>query len=228
MYERKYVSIDEIKKNEENPRTITPKKLEELVQSIKDDPKMIEVRRLVVDENMVVLGGNQRLEALALAGYEKIPVEIVTDWTEEEKRAFIIKDNLSSGSWDYEYLHENWTKHELESFGMDMKPFVSLDKKEVKEDDFKMPAEVKTKIKQGDVITIGPHILLCGDSTKLDSYATLMAGGPADCVLTDPPYNVNYEGKTKDKLKIENDQMNDKQFYQFLFDFYSSSAAYVK
>ena len=95
---RKKVKIKDIIPNKENPRFISDNKFEKLVQSIKDFPEMLEKRPLVVDEDMVVLGGNMRLKALQKAGLKEITIDIAEGWTEEQKKQFIIKDNVGLGS----------------------------------------------------------------------------------------------------------------------------------
>jgi site-specific DNA-methyltransferase (adenine-specific) len=108
-------------------------------------------------------------------------------------------------------------------------PNLDLNELEATEDDFDVPeGGSDTDIVLGDIFDIGQHRLICGDSTQTDTFEKLTEGVLADMVITDPPYNVAYEGKTKDKLKIDNDNMGDKQFYQFLYDFYTACAAYSK
>jgi DNA modification methylase len=191
------ISITKIKKNPSNPRIIKDEKYRKLVQSIKDFPEMLELRPLVLDSDMTVLGGNMRLTALRELGYKEAPCLIASELTDEQKRQFIIKDNLGYGEWDWDALGELYQLPELEDWGLDIPEFVSLEeKKEVEEDDFEVPAkdEIQTDIKYGDLFQIGPHRLLCGDSTKAEDVARLMDGKKADMVFTDPPYGVNYEG----------------------------------
>jgi ParB-like chromosome segregation protein Spo0J len=120
---RKKVKIKEIIPNKENPRFISDNKFEKLVQSIKDFPEMLEKRPLVVDENMVVLGGNMRLKALQKAGLKEITIDIAEGWTEEQKKQFIIKDNVGFGQWDWDVLANTYDLEELNSWGLDLEGF---------------------------------------------------------------------------------------------------------
>ena len=114
-----YLSVKKVKNNPNNPRTITEDNFKKLVKSIKDFPKMLELRPLVVDENMVVLGGNMRLKACIEAGLKKVPVLSVQDLTEEQKKEFIIKDNIGFGDWDWANLGtEEWKKTDLKDWGL--------------------------------------------------------------------------------------------------------------
>jgi hypothetical protein len=117
---KKKVNIKEIIPNKENPRFISDKKFEKLVKSIKDFPEMLEKRPLVVDENMVVLGGNMRLKALQKAGFKEIIVDVAENWSEEKKKEFIIKDNVGFGEWDWDVLANIYDKDLLIDYGIDI------------------------------------------------------------------------------------------------------------
>jgi site-specific DNA-methyltransferase (adenine-specific) len=221
----KKVAIGELKPNPNNPRIIKDDKFKKLVQSIKDLPEMAEVRPVVVNTDMVVLGGNMRLKAMREAGWKEVPIEVV-DWDEDKQRQFIIKDNVSGGEWDWEMLANQWDAEELNEWGLDLPEFEQVKELEAEEDDFEMPDEVQTDIVLGDLFEIGEHRLLCGDSTQTDTWEKVMNGCLADMVMTDPPYNVDYQGGTG--MKIMNDKMDGDSFYQFLYDFYTALGAYTK
>jgi hypothetical protein len=114
----KYIKINEIKLNPNNPRIIKDDKFTKLVQSIKDFPEMLDIRPIVVNQDMIILGGNMRYKACKEAGLKEIPV-IVTDLTEEQQREFLIKDNVSGGEWDWDLLNE-WDTEQLEDWGLDV------------------------------------------------------------------------------------------------------------
>jgi site-specific DNA-methyltransferase (adenine-specific) len=220
------VPISEITRNPANPRIIKDERFAKLVQSLKDFPEMANVRPIVVNKDMVILGGNMRFRAMKEAGWKEVPVEVV-DWSEEKQREFIIKDNVGFGEWDWDDLANNWDAEELEAWGLDV-PVGFIEEAEAEEDNYDIPDEIQTDIVLGDLFEIGPHRLLCGDSTQTDTFKALFGEHLADLVVTDPPYNVAYEGKTKKKLTIENDSMGDGDFYQFLYDFYTALGSYTK
>lgn len=113
-----YLSIKKVKSNPNNPRTITDENFEKLLKSIKEFPKMLELRPLVVDENMIVLGGNMRLKACIEAGIKKVPVLYAKDLSEKEKERFIIADNVGFGDWNWEQLNKEWKAEELNDWGL--------------------------------------------------------------------------------------------------------------
>lgn len=116
------VDIEKVQPNPNNPRTIKKAKFEKLVKSIREFPEMLNIRPIVVDENMVVLGGNMRLQALREAGYKEIPIIKVTDLTEDQKKEFVVKDNISYGDWDWDILSADYEAYELDEMGMDLDP----------------------------------------------------------------------------------------------------------
>ena len=198
------VGIGELKPNPNNPRIIKDDKFKKLVQSIKELPEMAEVRPVVVNTDMVVLGGNMRLKAMREAGWKEVPIEVV-DWDEDKQRQFIIKDNVSGGEWDWEMLANQWDADELNEWGLDLPEFEQVKELEAEEDDFEMPDEVQTDIVLGDLFEIGQHRLLCGDSTDSDQVAKLMNGEKADMAFTDPPYGISHSGKGIKGATKEND-----------------------
>jgi site-specific DNA-methyltransferase (adenine-specific) len=189
---------------------------------------MLEIRPIVVNNEMMILGGNMRLKAIQEIGIKEVPIIKAENLTEQQQREFLIKDNVGFGEWDWDALANDWDPAELNEWGLDV-PNLDLNELEATEDDFDVPeGGSDTDIVLGDIFDIGQHRLICGDSTQTDTFEKLTEGILADMVITDPPYNVNYEGATKEKLKIENDNMGDKQFYQFLYDFYTACSAYSK
>ena len=111
--------IQNVKLNPNNPRLIKDDKFKKLVQSIKDFPEMLNIRPIVVNQDMIILGGNMRYKACKEAGLKEIPI-IITDLTEEQQREFLIKDNTSGGEWDWDMLANEWKAEELEAWGLDV------------------------------------------------------------------------------------------------------------
>ena len=214
------MNINEIKPNPNNPRIIKDDKFKNLVKSIQDFPQMLELRPIVIDENNIVLGGNMRLKACIEAGLTDVPVKQAKELTEEQKKEFIVKDNVGYGEWDWDDLANNWDEQLLTEWGLDI-PNFDATVLEAEEDDFAVPdGGIETDIVLGDLFEIGEHRLLCGDSTDSDQVAKLMNGQKADMVFTDPPYNVAYEGGSKKRDAIANDKIDD--FYKFLYDVYTN------
>ena len=220
------VKISEVKANPNNPRLIKDDKFKKLVKSIQEFPEMLSLRPIVVNADMIVLGGNMRLKACKEAGMKEVDIIKADDLTEQQQKQFIIKDNVGFGEWDWEDLANNWDAEQLTDWGLDIPDFKH--EEEAEEDDYEIPEHLKTDIVLGDIFEIGPHRLICGDSTQTDTFAKLFENQLADLVVTDPPYNVAYEGKTKDALTIANDSMSDDSFYQFLYDFYTALGSYTK
>jgi ParB-like chromosome segregation protein Spo0J len=117
------VKISQLKANPNNPRIIKDDKFEKLVRSIKEFPKMLEIRPIVVNDDMIVLGGNMRLKACKEAGLKEVPVIKASDLTEDEQRQFIIKDNVSGGEWEWEMLNNDWDVEQLDDWGLDIPNF---------------------------------------------------------------------------------------------------------
>lgn len=115
----KTVKISEVKLNPKNPRLIKDDKFRKLVQSIKDFPEMLQIRPIVVNKDMIILGGNMRYKASVEAGLKEIPI-IVTDLTEAQQKEFLIKDNISGGEWDWDILANEWNAEELKDWGLDV------------------------------------------------------------------------------------------------------------
>jgi DNA modification methylase len=221
------VKITEVKANPNNPRSIKDDKFKKLVKSIKEFPQMLDLRPIVVNDDMVVLGGNMRLRACKEAGLKEVPIIKASELTPEQEKEFIIKDNVGFGEWDWDDLANNWDAEELTEWGLDI-PNFEVEHLEAEEDDFEVPDEIQTDIVLGDLFEIGEHRLLCGDSTDSDQVAKLMNGSKADMVFTDPPYNVDYEGKTKEKLKIQNDKHSLSEFRMLISDVISNLVIFTK
>lgn len=123
MINSKKLKISEIKLNPNNPRLIKDDKFIKLVQSIKDFPEMLDIRPIVVNSDMVILGGNMRFKACKEAGLKEIPVIIADNLTEDQQKEFLIKDNVSGGEWDWDMLANEWDVEQLDKWGLDVPIF---------------------------------------------------------------------------------------------------------
>jgi DNA modification methylase len=211
--------LSEIKPNPNNPRLIKDEKFEKLVKSIREFPEMLKIRPIVVNADMVVLGGNMRLKACKAAGLKEVPVIQASELTEEQQREFIIKDNVGFGEWDWELIAKDWDTAELADWGLDVPEFGTAEEPTAEEDNYEIPDEIKTDIVLGDLFEIGEHRLLCGDSTDSEQVARLMDGKKADMVFTDPPYNVAFNGRSGKFDVIENDNLPENEFEELIDGF---------
>ena len=221
------MKLSEIKVNKSNPRIIKDDKFKKLIKSLEDFPKMMEFRPIVVNDDGMILGGNMRYRALLDLGYKEIPdnwVKKASDLTDDEKRRFIIVDNLSFGEHDWDALANEWDSEELEEWGLDVPDFGADEVLEAEEDDFDTtPPEIPITV-LGDLYEIGEHRLLCGDSTDSDQVAKLMNGNKADISFTSPPYNAGTTpteikmGKTS-KYANDSDNKTESEYLNLLIDF---------
>ena len=211
-----------LKANPNNPRVIRDEKFKKLVKSIQEFPEMLEARPVVVNPDMVVLGGNMRLKALREAGVEEAPVYIAS-WDEVKQRQFIIKDNVGFGEWDWDALANEWNEEELQDWGLDIPGFEEMQEVlEAEEDDFDVPDEIKTDIVLGDLFEIGEHRLLCGDSTDGGNVEKLMNKEQAVLLHADPPY-----GMGKEKEGVLNDNLYKDKLDRFQMEWWTAFRPYL-
>lgn len=218
-------NIDEIKEYENNPRN-NDNAVEYVAKSIREFGFKVPI---VIDKENIIIAGHTRYKASKLLGITDIPCIIADDLTEEQIKAFRLVDNKSAefATWDMDLLNielESITDLDMELFDFN----IDKDLKDVSDDDYeiKLPEEPTSKV--GDIYRLGNHYLMCGDSTNNSDVLKLMQGELADLIVTDPPYNVNYEGKTEDNLKIMNDNMKNSEFYDFLKLTYDNLYANIK
>lgn len=202
----KLVKTSEVHTNPKNPRIIKDANYKKLLESLRTFPKMMDKRPLVVvskNGGYEVLGGNMRLKAIQELGWEKVPVDVADDWNEAERSEFIIKDNVGFGDWDWDALVSEWTEFPLADWGVEVP-----DWRTASEDDYEAPPleDVKTDIVRGDLIEIGAHRLLCGDSTVKEDVDRLMGGKKADMFFSDPPYAI-YGSSTGVDVSVADDKM---------------------
>lgn len=219
------VAIKDIKPNPDNPRTIKDDNFKKLVQSVKDFPEMTEIRPVVVNKDYMILGGNMRYKAMQEAGYKEIEVT-VADLTPEQEKEFIIKDNVSGGDWDWDNLANEWDTDLLQDWGLDLPESMQPEEEIVEDEAPEVQDDPVSEL--GKIYQLGKHRVMCGSATDEDDNNKLFGEVTTDLYLTDPPYNVDYTGKTKDALKIENDKMDDSEFRAFLADSYRRADEHMK
>lgn len=206
-----------------NARTHSEAQVSQIAASIREFGFLSPI--LVAEDN-TILAGHGRLAAALKLGLKKVPCVKENHLTETQKRAYIIADNKLSlnAGWDSELLAVELSELEGADFNLDLLGFDEAElssifdaDKDVNEDDFDVEKELEEPCfsKTGDIWTLGKHRVICGDATKLETFKTLLEDTKVNLVVTDPPYNVNYEGSAG---KIKNDNMEDDKFYQFLFN----------
>ena len=232
------ISIEKLKPAEYNPRKDLKPEDEEYQKIKKSLIEFGYVAPVIVNSDMTVIGGHQRLKVLKELGYTEIECNVV-DLDKAKEKALNIALNKITGEWDNTKLEELLAELKETDIDMDMTGF-SFDEvdnmlKDItgsKEDDFDLDQalnEIEEPIsKPGDVWILGRHRLMCGNSTQKEDVMRLMDKQKADMLLTDPPYNVDYEGKTSAALKIENDNMNETEFYNFLIDAFRNMYESIK
>ena len=210
-----------------NARTHSESQIAQIAASIKEFGFLSPI--LIAEDN-TILAGHGRLAAARKLGLKQVPCVKESHLTETQRRAYIIADNKLSlnAGWDEDILAIELSElqgadFDLDLLGFDESELASIfeDDKEVEDDDFDVEEELNKPCfsKAGDIWTLGRHRLICGDSTKEETYKSLMEDKKANLVVTDPPYNVNYEGSAG---KIKNDNMNTDKFYNFLLDAFSN------
>lgn len=233
-----YRKVSDLLPYARNARTHSDAQVSQLAASIKEfgfnNP-------VAVDGDGMILCGHGRVMAAQKLGMTEIPTVCLSHLSDTQKKAYILADNklaLNAG-WDNDMLKVELEDLKFSNFDLDLVGFSTeeLDEimnqdeePEVEDDDYTVAVPQEPKAKSGEVYILGKHRLMCGDSTSIQDVEKLMGGGEyqADLLLTDPPYNVDYEGGTDKKLKIKNDNMEDQAFRQFLIDVYKAADHVMK
>lgn len=223
-----YLGIEDIHPYENNPRNN-----DGAVDSVAESIRQFGFKQpIVVDRNGVIVAGHTRYKAAEKLGMKTVPCIRADDLTDEEVRKYRLVDNKSAelSFWDDDKLALELDDLDLDGFDFDWGIELEEEEEEAQEDDFEFTAEddLPAKAKVGDIYQLGRHRLICGDSTIPETLETLMDGKTADLLLTDPPYGVDYTGKTADHLKMDNDTYGDKEFVDFLTAAFSSALAVTK
>ncbi|WP_334308053.1 site-specific DNA-methyltransferase [Anaerotignum sp.] len=221
----KLLPIDELIPYANNARTHSKEQITKIRSSLREFGF---VNPVLIDKDKNIIAGHGRCEAAKAEGIKEVPCVMVEHLTEAQKKAYIIADNklaLDAG-WDNEILAVELESLKDLNFDVELTGFnaaeiddlfSNIHDKEVSDDDFDVDAALEEEpiSKQGDLWLLGRHRLVCGDSTKAETYESLMDGKKANLVVTDPPYGVSYNGS---QGTIQNDNLKDDEFYQFLYD----------
>ena len=226
--------LSRLKPYEKNARTHSSEQVAQIANSITEFGF---TNPILVDSKDGIIAGHGRMTAAQELNLSKVPVVVLDHLSDRQRRAYVLADNqlaLNAG-WDLDVLRSELKDLVDEDFNIDLIGFSDEELKDLMPEELEpeydgdadaVPEPPEDPItKPGDLWVLGEHRLLCGDSTNLQHIERLMNGKKADLWLTDPPYNVDYEGKTKEKLVIENDSMSDSDFRQFLVDVYTSADA---
>lgn len=182
---------------------------------------------IVVDNAGVIIAGHTRLKAAKKLGLKEAPVIVADDLSDEQVKALRLADNKTAetAEWDLNLLDQEISEIadiDMTDFGFELDEEPDDDADAV-DDDFEEPENIEPIAKRGQIYRLGDQVLMCGDSTSKEDIQKLMGGEQADLLITDPPYNVDYEGRTADKMKIENDSMSADQFYEFIYKAFNNA-----
>lgn len=227
-------NIDDLKPYENNPRH-NDNAVDPVAESISAFGFKVPI---IIDRNGVIIAGHTRHKAAQKLGLKKVPCIVASDLTEEQIKAFRLADNKVGelATWDMDLTFLELSELDKIGFGMErfgFEPIQNNDRGEIVEDEPPEPVKDRPPITTpGDIWELGRHRLICGDSTDAATLAKLTEGAPVDMILTDPPYNVDYEAKSEGLKKfrpnarknseIKNDKMTDSNFYAFLSDVYKN------
>lgn len=205
------MNIKDIRINPKNPRYIKDERYQLLKKNLKEFPKMMKLRPIIIDDNGMILGGNMRYLAMVDLGYKEIPegwVVKASELTEEERDKFKILDNVPFGDWDYDILANEWDMDKLQDWGIDIPELEDIIKPNKKDNEIpELPKEPKSKL--GDLYKLGNHRLLCGDATSIEDMKKLINGHDIKLCFTSPPYNMagsryrNYDDNLKSQEYID-------------------------
>lgn len=225
------ININNLKPYKNNAKVHTPEQIEQIKKSIQEfgmnDPIA------VWGKDNLIVEGHGRLEALKQLGYNEVDCIRLDHLTDEERKAYTLAHNklTMNTDFDFDILNEELediTDIDMSDFGFDLD--FEDEEKEVVEDEFDIDSNIpeEPKAKYGDIYQLGKHRLMCGDSTKEDDVRKLCNNNLIDLFLTDPPYNVDYTGKTADALKINNDKMKESDFRVFLKEAFRNANEVMK
>lgn len=227
------MNIIEKKLDDLIPYANNPRQNDNAVQGVAESIRQFGFKNpIIIDKDNVIVAGHTRYKASRLLGLKTVPTIIADDLAESQVRAFRIADNRTAeaATWDEILLAEELNAVK-DDFDMDALGFGDLLKEidpDSYEDEYEEELPEEPKSQYGEVYQLGRHRLMCGDATKADDYAALLEGTQVDLIVTDPPYNVDYVGKTADALTIDNDNMGEAAFISFLTESFAAMKAALK
>lgn len=227
MKELKWEPIKSIRPYEKNPRR-NDEAVDAVAASIREFGWQ---QPIVVDKDGVIIAGHTRYKAAKKLKCDTVPVVVADDLTEDQVKAYRPADNKTGelAEWDTALLDEELAEladFDMSQFGFDT--ILQEEAREAEEDDYEVNPPEEPKAKLGDIYQLGRHRLMCGDSTDAESVYQLCQDGQVDMLLTDPPYGVDYTGKTRDALKIQNDATSDETLRDMLADAFSAANNIMK
>lgn len=227
MKELKWEPIKSIRPYEKNPRR-NDEAVDAVAASIREFGWQ---QPIVVDKDGVIIAEHTRYKAAKKLKCDTVPVVVADDLTEDQVKAYRLADNKTGelAEWDTALLGEELAEladFDMSQFGFDT--ILQEEAREAEEDDYEVNPPEEPKAKLGDIYQLGRHRLMCGDSTDAESVYQLCQDGQVDMLLTDPPYGVDYTGKTKDALKIQNDATSDEMLRDMLADAFSAANNIMK
>lgn len=221
-----YINIDKLTPYQKNTRKHGTEDVKKIAKSITKHGMCDPIG--VWGEENIIVEGHGRYAACKSLGIETVPVLRLDEMTDKQRREYAIAHNRTAefSEWDFDMLKEESKELDFSDFDFDL---TEEEDTEIIEDEApEIDEDTPPRTKLGDIWKLGTHRLMCGDSTNVEDVYKLMGEERADMLLTDPPYNVAYEGKTKKKLTIQNDEQDDADFRQFLVDAFEAANAVMK
>ena len=221
-----YINIDKLTPYQKNTRKHGTEDVKKIAKSISKHGMCDPIG--VWGEENIIVEGHGRYAACKSLGIETVPVLRLDEMTDKQRREYAIAHNRTAefSVWDFDMLKEESKELDFSDFDFDL---TEDEDTEIIEDEApEIDEDTPPRTKLGDIWKLGTHRLMCGDSTNVEDVYKLMGEERADMLLTDPPYNVAYEGKTKKKLTIQNDEQDDADFRQFLVDAFEAANAVMK
>lgn len=221
-----YLNIDKLTPYQKNTRRHGTEDVKKIAKSISKHGMCDPIG--VWGKDNIIVEGHGRYAACKSLGIETVPVLRLDEMTDKQRREYAIAHNRTAefSEWDFDMLKEESKELDFSDFDFDL---AEEEDTEIIEDEApEIDEDTPPRTKLGDIWKLGTHRLMCGDSTNVEDVYKLMGEERADMLLTDPPYNVAYEGKTKKKLTIQNDEQEDADFRQFLVDAFEAANAVMK